>query len=81
MLTININTPVQVVLTPEGITKLEQSDVSTSWRRWIRGGEAALRIELPLWQLMAVFGPHSYVGAHPYFVSNDIILTGRVTHI
>jgi hypothetical protein len=30
-------------------------------------------IELQLWEVMHIFGPHLYVGSHPLFVNNEIL--------
>lgn len=82
MLTLNINQVVQVVLTVDGQRVLDGSEFKNEWRRWIKGGDGGgnirIRIETQLWHLLAAFGPHSHVGALPYFVNNDIIIVGAI---
>jgi len=64
----NVNDPVRVRLTLEGLKALARAG---GWDR--KFSVAGTVWQGPLWELCAIFGPFMYNGAEPVFTKNEVI--------
>jgi len=69
-ITVNINQEARIELTPAGKALCQQEGRLNQWNfnyitNTLRG---------PIWELMQIFGPHTYMGGPHHIVGNNLII-------